>query len=163
VERISASHTLAARSGHLAGAERVDVDRSGARPDQVTANLIIMIGAVIAGGGLWLLLRGGTPHYILSGTAYVVSGVQLWRRRPAGPWLAVAAAGVGCSAASRQDYSTSARVLDSSSLRSRFSLPPSHSSSSRAARVAHNAPSSSARACRDCHPGRARDRPCTHR
>ena len=90
MERISASHTLAARSGHLAGAERVDVDRSGAWPDQVIANLIIMIGAVIAGGGLWLVLRGGTPYYILSGTAYVVSGVQLWRRRPAGAWLAVA-------------------------------------------------------------------------
>jgi glucose dehydrogenase len=72
VERISALHTLAARSGQLADAERV------------------MIGAVIAGGGLWLLLLGGTPYYILSGTAYVVSGVLLWRRRQAGAWLAVA-------------------------------------------------------------------------
>jgi glucose dehydrogenase len=90
VERISALHTLAARSGHLAGAERVDVDRSGASPDRVIANLIIMIGAVLAGGGLWLLLLGGTPYYLLSGTAYVVSGVLLWRRRQAGAWFAVA-------------------------------------------------------------------------
>jgi len=90
VERISALHTLAARSAHLAGAERIDVDRGGAGPDRVIANLIIMIGAVVAGGGLWLLLLGGTAYYILSGTAYVVSGVLLWRRRQAGAWLAVA-------------------------------------------------------------------------
>jgi glucose dehydrogenase len=83
VERISALHTLA-------DAERVDVDRSDAGPDRVIANLIIMIGAVIAGGGLWLLLRGGSAHYIVSGVGYVVSGVLLWRRRQAGAWLAVA-------------------------------------------------------------------------
>jgi glucose dehydrogenase len=56
----------------------------------VIANLIIMIGAVIAGGGLWLLLLGATPYYILSGTGYVVSGVLLWRRRQAGAWLTLA-------------------------------------------------------------------------
>ena len=83
MERISALHTLA-------GAERIDVDQGGAWPDRVIANLIIMIGAVIAGGGLWLLLRGGSAHYIVSGVGYVVSGVLLWRRRQAGAWLAVA-------------------------------------------------------------------------
>lgn len=52
--------------------------------------LIVMLGAVLAGGGLWLLMLGGTPYYILSGTGYVGCGVLLWRRRQAGAWLAVA-------------------------------------------------------------------------
>ena len=90
MERISALHTLAARSGHLAGVAKVDVDRSGAWPDRLIADLIIMIGAVITGGGLWLLLLGGSAYYILSGIGYVTSGVLLWRRRQAGAWLAVA-------------------------------------------------------------------------
>jgi quinoprotein glucose dehydrogenase len=56
----------------------------------VIGGLIVTIGAVIAGRGLWPLMLGGTPYYMLSGIGYVVSGVLLWRRRPAGAWLAVA-------------------------------------------------------------------------
>ena len=44
----------------------------------------------MSGGGLWLLMLGGSPYYIVSGIAYVVSSVLLWRRRPTGAWLAVA-------------------------------------------------------------------------
>jgi glucose dehydrogenase len=90
VERTNVLHTCAARSGHLAGAERVNVDRRGAWAGRVIGGLIVTLGAVIAGRGLWLAVHGGTSYYILSGIAYVASGAQLVRRRPAGAWLVLA-------------------------------------------------------------------------
>jgi len=56
----------------------------------VVGAAIAAIGVVLAGGGLRLFMLGGSPYYIVSGIGYVVSGVLLWRRRPAGAWLAVA-------------------------------------------------------------------------
>ena len=90
MEQVNALHTLAPRSRHLVGEKPVNVARRGAWASGVIGNLIVMIGAVIAGGGLWLLLLGGTSYYMLSGIGYVVSGVVLLRRRQAGAWLAVA-------------------------------------------------------------------------
>jgi quinate dehydrogenase (quinone) len=90
VERVNALNTLAARSGHSAGGERVEVNRRGAQAGLVIGGLIVTIGAVLAGRGLWLAMHGGTSYYILSGIAYVASGAQLVRRRPAGAWLVLA-------------------------------------------------------------------------
>ena len=88
MERINALNTLAARSGHSAGAERAEVNRRGAQAALVIGGLIVTIGAVLAGRGLWLVMLGGTPYLILSGIGYVASGAQLARRRAAGAWLA---------------------------------------------------------------------------
>ena len=52
--------------------------------------MIAAIGAVLAAGGLWLVLLGGSLYYLMSGIGYVVVGVLLWRRRSAGAVLAVA-------------------------------------------------------------------------
>jgi glucose dehydrogenase len=90
VERLNALNTLAARSGHSAGAGRAEVNRPGAQAALVIGGLIVTIGAVLTGRGLWLAMLGGTPYYILSGIGYVASGAQLVRRRPAGAWLGLA-------------------------------------------------------------------------
>ena len=79
-----------AGSGHSARAGRVNADQRGARVGRVVGAVIAAIGVVLAGGGLRLFMLGGSPYYIVSGIGYVVSGVLLWRRRPAGAWLAVA-------------------------------------------------------------------------
>jgi glucose dehydrogenase len=90
VEQVSTLQTLVAGSGDSALARRVDAEQRGARLGRVVGAVIAALGIVLAGGGLWLLILGGSSYCSVSGIAYVVCGVLLWRRRPAGAWLAVA-------------------------------------------------------------------------
>jgi glucose dehydrogenase len=90
VERVSTLQTLVASSGDSARAKRFDAEQRGARLGRVVGGVIAALGVVLAGGGLWLLMLGGSSYYSMSGIGYVVCGVLLWRRRPAGAWLAVA-------------------------------------------------------------------------
>ena len=66
------------------------IDRRGIWAGRLIGGAIAAIGSVLAAGGLWLILLGGSLYYLMSGIGYVVVGVLLWRRRPAGAWLAVA-------------------------------------------------------------------------
>lgn len=52
--------------------------------------LVGMIGLVLAIGGAWLAVIGGSPYYLIAGVAMVLSGWLLCRRRMAGAWLYVA-------------------------------------------------------------------------
>jgi quinate dehydrogenase (quinone) len=90
VEQVSTLQALLTGSRDSASAERVDTGQRGARVGRVVGAVIAAVGLALAGGGLWLLMLGGSPYYIVSGIAYGVSGVLLWRRRPTGAWLAVA-------------------------------------------------------------------------
>jgi quinate dehydrogenase (quinone) len=56
---------------------------------RVTGVLIMAFGVILAAGGLRLVTLGGSPYYLVSGLGYVSCGVLLWRRRPAGGWLAL--------------------------------------------------------------------------
>lgn len=67
----------------------VTESRRGIGIGRVLGGVIALLGAVLSVGGVSLILLGGSPYYVLSGVGYVVSGVLLWRRRPAGAWLAV--------------------------------------------------------------------------
>ncbi|WP_240334248.1 membrane-bound PQQ-dependent dehydrogenase, glucose/quinate/shikimate family [Sphingobium estronivorans] len=49
--------------------------------------LILLIGLVLAIGGAWLLIEGGSAYYLLTGIAMVVAGWLLMRGRVAGAWL----------------------------------------------------------------------------
>ena len=72
-------------------ADRTKVlDRRGIWAGRLLGGVIAAIGAVLAAGGLWLILLGGSLYYLMSGIGYVVVGVLLSRRRPAGALLAVA-------------------------------------------------------------------------
>lgn len=51
---------------------------------------IASIGLVLAGGGAWLALLGGSLYYLLAGIAMIASGALLVRRRMLGGWLYIA-------------------------------------------------------------------------
>ncbi len=52
--------------------------------------LIGLIGIVLAIGGAWLLLEGGSPYYVVTGVAMIAAGVLLLRGRTSGVWLYIA-------------------------------------------------------------------------
>jgi hypothetical protein len=86
VERVSTLQTLVASSGDSARAKRFDAEQRGARVGRVVGAVIAALAIVLASGGLRLLMLGGSSYYSMSGIGYVVCGVLLWRRRPAGAW-----------------------------------------------------------------------------
>jgi quinoprotein glucose dehydrogenase len=51
---------------------------------RVLAALLLLIGAVLAGGGAWLAVLGGSPYYVAAGLGLLVAGLLLWRLRIAG-------------------------------------------------------------------------------
>lgn len=59
----------------------------GRRPPRVYAGLVFLVGAILAIGGLWLAVLGGSPYYVVAGSAIVASAVALWRGRKAGAWM----------------------------------------------------------------------------
>ncbi|WP_051768265.1 membrane-bound PQQ-dependent dehydrogenase, glucose/quinate/shikimate family [Sphingobium sp. DC-2] len=46
-----------------------------------------LIGLVLAVGGAWLAVVGGSPYYLITGVAMMASGWLLYRRRMLGAWL----------------------------------------------------------------------------
>jgi quinoprotein glucose dehydrogenase len=53
----------------------------------ILGSVLILIGAILAIGGAWLTILGGSWYYIITGIAVLVSGIFLWRRNRAGAWL----------------------------------------------------------------------------
>ena len=53
----------------------------------LTAALIAIIGLVLTGGGGWLLSLGGSPYYLVTGIAFLLTADLLFRRKAAALWL----------------------------------------------------------------------------
>ena len=53
----------------------------------VTAIVVVLIGLYLAVGGGWLIALGGSPYYICTGVALIVTGILLFRSRAAALWL----------------------------------------------------------------------------
>ncbi|HEV7718184.1 MAG TPA: glucose/quinate/shikimate family membrane-bound PQQ-dependent dehydrogenase [Arsenicitalea sp.] len=51
------------------------------------AVLLGLSGLALATGGLRLIAEGGSPYYLISGVAFVATGVLVWRRSPLALWL----------------------------------------------------------------------------
>ncbi|PZQ45856.1 MAG: membrane-bound PQQ-dependent dehydrogenase, glucose/quinate/shikimate family, partial [Phenylobacterium zucineum] len=51
--------------------------------------LLVLIGAILAAGGLWLALVRGSPYYLLAGLGLIASGALMVRRRVLGAWVYV--------------------------------------------------------------------------
>ncbi|HST44277.1 MAG TPA: PQQ-binding-like beta-propeller repeat protein, partial [Luteimonas sp.] len=49
--------------------------------------LIAVVGVVLAAGGGWLAVEGGSWYYLLAGMAMLVSAALMWRSRAAGAWV----------------------------------------------------------------------------
>ncbi|MGE0717892.1 MAG: membrane-bound PQQ-dependent dehydrogenase, glucose/quinate/shikimate family [Alphaproteobacteria bacterium] len=56
----------------------------------VVGGLVLLIGLVLAIGGAWLLMLGGSAYYVVAGIGLVASGILLIRRRETGLWVYVA-------------------------------------------------------------------------
>jgi len=53
----------------------------------LTAAILAIIGLVLTGGGGWLLSLGGSPYYLVTGIAFLVTAALLFRRSAAALWL----------------------------------------------------------------------------
>ena len=49
----------------------------------LTALVFALIGLALGGGGLWLILLGGSWYYLLAGIGFLITAYLLWRRRAA--------------------------------------------------------------------------------
>lgn len=47
----------------------------------ITSAIFILIGLLLAAGGLWLAVLGGSLYYVLAGLGLIATGVLLWRKR----------------------------------------------------------------------------------
>ncbi len=52
--------------------------------------LVGVVGLILAAGGIWLLLLGGSWYYAITGLLMIVSGILLFRRQRSGAYLFVA-------------------------------------------------------------------------
>lgn len=53
----------------------------------LTAIVFIIIGLALGGGGIWLVMLGGSWYYAVAGLVFLVTAVLLWRRRGLALWL----------------------------------------------------------------------------
>ena len=61
-----------------------DVKRHARWPRWVVGAVLLVIGAVLAVGGVKLLALAGSPYYLLAGLACLASGALIWREDPRG-------------------------------------------------------------------------------
>lgn len=57
------------------------------RPPRIFASLLLLIGLVLALGGVRLATLGGSLYYLIAGVLLIASAVLLWRGRPSGAYL----------------------------------------------------------------------------
>jgi quinoprotein glucose dehydrogenase len=53
----------------------------------ITSFVLAIIGLALGGGGLWLVLLGGSFFYVLAGLAFLATAILLFLRRAAALWL----------------------------------------------------------------------------
>ncbi|MCD2178936.1 glucose/quinate/shikimate family membrane-bound PQQ-dependent dehydrogenase [Rhizobium sp. C1] len=53
----------------------------------ITSFIFALIGLVLGGGGIWLLLLGGSWFYAFAGLMFLLTAFFLWRRRIVALWL----------------------------------------------------------------------------
>jgi quinate dehydrogenase (quinone) len=57
--------------------------------NRIFAALVVLIGLGLLLGGIYLATLGGSLYYMLSGLAYLIAGILLWRRQARGAWLLI--------------------------------------------------------------------------
>jgi quinate dehydrogenase (quinone) len=57
------------------------------RPPRIFASFLLLIGLVLAAGGVRLATLGGSLYYLIAGSALIASALLLWRGRRSGAYL----------------------------------------------------------------------------
>ena len=57
------------------------------RPPRIFASLLLLIGLLLAAGGVRLASLGGSLYYVIAGAMLIASAVLLWRGQPWGAYL----------------------------------------------------------------------------
>lgn len=55
-------------------------------PERVFGSVLALLGIVLAAGGAWLAVLGGSWYYLPAGVGLVIGGVQVFRGRISGAW-----------------------------------------------------------------------------
>ncbi|RUW52243.1 glucose/quinate/shikimate family membrane-bound PQQ-dependent dehydrogenase [Mesorhizobium sp. M1A.F.Ca.ET.072.01.1.1] len=53
----------------------------------ITSLVLLLIGLVLGGGGIWLVTLGGSWYYLIAGLAFLITAWLVFRRRSTGLWL----------------------------------------------------------------------------
>ncbi len=53
----------------------------------ITAVVLVLIGLVLGGGGIWLISLGGSWYYLIAGVGFLTTAFLLYRRREAALWV----------------------------------------------------------------------------
>src|SRR5262249_41370965 len=57
------------------------------RPPRIFASVLLLIGLVLAAGGVRLATLGGSFYYVIAGVLLIASAIQLWRGAQSGAYL----------------------------------------------------------------------------
>ena len=57
------------------------------RPPRIFASILLLIGLVLAAGGIRLAMLGGSLYYVVAGVALIASAVMLWRGQRWGAYV----------------------------------------------------------------------------
>ena len=57
------------------------------RPPRIFASILLLIGLVLAAGGIRLAMLGGSLYYVIAGVALIASAVMLWRGQRWGAYV----------------------------------------------------------------------------
>ena len=52
-----------------------------------SAIVIALLGLVLLGGGIWLIVLGGSWYYLIVGIGFLVTAFLLWQHSPSALWL----------------------------------------------------------------------------
>src|ERR1700712_4879383 len=53
----------------------------------LTSIVLALVGLYLGIGGIWLLVLGGSPYYVIAGLAFLLTAWLVWRRKAAAFWV----------------------------------------------------------------------------
>ncbi|HYZ23385.1 MAG TPA: membrane-bound PQQ-dependent dehydrogenase, glucose/quinate/shikimate family [Rhodopila sp.] len=65
----------------------MDQNRPKPLAARITAVVVALIGLYLTGGGMWLVILGGSPYYVATGIALLVTAILLWQNHSGALWL----------------------------------------------------------------------------
>lgn len=73
--------------GNEAREQAIPARNEGRLAAKILALVLLLVALPIAGGGIWLLVLGGSAYYAIGGLTVIVAAILLWRTHSAGGFL----------------------------------------------------------------------------